>query len=409
LRRPLLVDGALAAAVALLVFQGLRYLVGDRYQVTSASMAPVLYGAPVGGDVVFVDKLADPAGRRRGELVVVQHPEQPGGYLVKRIAACGDEPGACWIDLRDGDVWLGPDRQRLERVCKAPLAALAETVAWATFPGAEARLDLAAAARSDERLRLSAFAGTAAAALAEWPRETRRRAGGRGEVRRPAGFVGTARDVDATFVARDGRPVRSGDDQGVLDCGLVVDFAAVDGEVLVVHESRREVLGFAWVPRTGAVQVWRDGEVVQQVAMAARTGAVRLRCGLLDDQLYLCLDDDPQQCWVWPRPPAWDGEARWFGGPRTHLHLGVGGGAAEVTQLTVCRDLYVFRERIAGMPGEPLGWPRYVAPGHWFLLGDNSFDSRDSRHFDAVASASFVGRPLAVLAPASQRRWLEGW
>jgi hypothetical protein len=50
-----------------------------------------------------------------------------------------------------------------------------------------------------------------------------------------------------------------------------------------------------------------------------------------------------------------------------------------------------------------------VAPGHWFLLGDNSFDSRDSRHFDAVASASFVGRPLAVLAPASQRRWLEGW
>src|SRR5690606_3354383 len=112
-------------------------------------------------------------------------------------------------------------------------------------------------------------------------------------------------------------------------------------------------------------------------------------------------DDDPQQCLLWPRPRAWDGERRPFGGPRTHLHLGVLGGEAELVGLTVCRDLYVFRERIAGMPGEPLGWPRYVAPGHWFLLGDNSFDSRDSRHFEAVSSATFVGRPLLVLAPAS--------
>jgi hypothetical protein len=148
---------------------------------------------------------------------------------------------------------------------------------------------------------------------------------------------------------------------------------------------------------------------VQHFALAARSGAVRLRCGVLDDQLYLCLDDDPGQCWVWPRPRAWDGERRWFGGPRTHLHLGIFGGEAEVTALTVCRDLHRFRERIAGMPGEVRGWPRYVPPGHWFLLGDNSFDSRDSRHFDAVPGEVFVGRPLVVLAPASERKWLEAW
>src|SRR5262245_48805362 len=130
-------DALAVAALASVVFQALRQWVGDRYLVPSESMQPTLYGDEHRGDVVFVDKLASAADLRRHDLAVFHSPEGPG-ILVKRVAALGDEPQRCWIELRNGDLWLGPNSQHLEREVKEPLDSRDLRVPWFRWPAPEA-------------------------------------------------------------------------------------------------------------------------------------------------------------------------------------------------------------------------------------------------------------------------------
>src|SRR5690606_5653493 len=95
-------DALVVAAVSVLTVQGLRRWYGDRYLVPSDSMQPTLFGDPVRGDVVFVDKFASRNSVGRGDLVVVDYPQRPGHQLVKRIAASGDEKGKTWINIQNG-------------------------------------------------------------------------------------------------------------------------------------------------------------------------------------------------------------------------------------------------------------------------------------------------------------------
>ena len=93
-------------------------------------------------------------------------------------------------------------------------------------------------------------------------------------------------------------------------------------------------------------------------------------------------------------------------GFRTLLHAGAVGQPLRPSAIAVDRDIYYARLRVAALPGSPGSWPRTVPKGHWFLLGDNCFDSRDSRQFGAVPKSSFLGAPCCVIGPPSRRRWL---
>ncbi len=406
----LLRDAALVAAVAVLVFQGLRRWCGDRCLVPSDSMEPVLHGDPVHGDRVFVARMASRANVGRGDLVVVRHPEEPGAQLVKRVAAVGDDPDACWIDLRDGDVWLGPDSQHLRREVKEPAAARGLRVPWAGWPGrAEARLDVAAA-RVGEALSLSvppldAAPGSLRTAFDGEARARRRQRHG-GAM--PAGFVGTSRAVDASYVERSGRPSRSGEDVGVSDCGMDLRVRSLPETFVGALDSRREAIVFVFTPSTGRLDVWRDGLDVATAQLPAITGGpCRIEFGRLDDRIFFLCGDVPAAAFVMARPREWNDRAAGSGWPRTHVYAGaLGSRPLELEDLLVFHDLHVFRERIAGMPGQAGSWPRPVPAGSWFLLGDNAFDSRDSRHFDAVPCDRFLGRPIAVLGPWPATRWL---
>jgi type IV secretory pathway protease TraF len=48
-----------------------------------------------------------------------------------------------------------------------------------------------------------------------------------------------------------------------------------------------------------------------------------------------------------------------------------------------------------------------VPTGRWFLLGDSSFDSHDSRQFGAVDTRLFLGTPCCVLGPWPRTRWVR--
>ncbi len=85
--------GALGAAVA-----ATRLV---RYEIAEASMEPTL--SP--GD--WTVGVRAPRRLRTGDVVVVDHPEQPGFELVKRVAAIGpvDVPGTD-IHLEPGEIWV---------------------------------------------------------------------------------------------------------------------------------------------------------------------------------------------------------------------------------------------------------------------------------------------------------------
>ena len=46
----------------------------------------------------------------------------------------------------------------------------------------------------------------------------------------------------------------------------------------------------------------------------------------------------------------------------------------------------------------------YIPVGHYFVLGDNSEDSEDSRYFGSITKKDVRGRPWMVVAPISRFR-----
>lgn len=400
-------DAMFVALAAVATVQCLRRFVGDRYLVPSGSMEPVLHGDPVGGDVVYVDKLASAATQRRRDLVVVQSPSEQGQLLVKRLAARGDDADACWIDLRQGDVWLGPDAQRLQREQKDPIAARGMRATWAAAPAtadAQQGLDLRACAAGGLTLPSLGSLATAQAQLRREPRQARLRRDGSPL---PDGCVGTARFVDAGCIDANGARHRAGADVLVADVGMAVAFAALQGELLLTVETRSEALTWRVQPAVGKAELWRDGDVVQAFDLPAPRGLVEF--GLLDDRVFLIADGRRDAMLVVARDPAWNlPPGQGAPGPRALAWVGVAGDGAQLaaTYVEAFRDVHAWREPILGMPGQSGGWPRHVPAGQWFLLGDSPFDSHDSRHFGPVPAAAFVGVPRAALGPWPRRRWV---
>ncbi len=397
-------DALVVAAVAVLTVQALRRWCGDRYVVPSGSMQPLLYGDPDRGDVVFVDKLTSASARARGDLVVVENPSSPGHQLVKRIVASGDDP-ECWVDILRGDVWLGENRQQLRREVKEPRAAMAQSVTWASSAAGRAAspLDLRAAPAGAAQTRslppMARALGDARAALSAAARIARHRELDDGVL--PVGVIGTASPVDACYVDVEGRRSVGGEDVFVADCGAQLSLGDPPEALLMSLETGDFAVTFVWEVARGALQVWMDGQAVveeRQVAVDAWTGEVAF--GRLDGRDFVLLGLEEEVVLETP------GEAR-TSRPKTWLHVGVvGDRAVEVRGVRVFRDIYYYREPVQSV-GPDKVWPKFVRPGHWFLLGDNGFDSRDSRQIGDVPTSSFMGVPARVIGPWGRARALE--
>jgi len=408
--RTLARDAIAVAVIAVLTVQALRRWCGDRYLVDSGSMQPVLYGDPNAGDIVFVDKLASAGARRRHDLVVVEHPDKPGQQLVKRIAACGDDKDACWIDIIQGDIWLGPDADHMYRETKDPLLARSMRVRWASFqPGKESKLlDLRAAVVEGDTMRLPAVSSSAVDTRVIFNAKTRsqRRLDPSRFV--PTGFVGNDKPVDGTYIDAKGVRGAVGEDWFMTDCGMELEVLDPT-ELLCSIDSNAEVLTFHWQPG-GCLELWRNGETVGSKRLPpTQKGPHLIEYGLLDDRAFFVVDGRADAMFVFARRPDWlPGEPGSSRGPRCFVYVGaVGDRPLCITSLHVFHDTYAWHERVVGLPREPKHWPLTVAPGKWFLLGDSPFDSRDSRHFGAVSTSKFLGLPRLVLGPWPRCRWLS--
>jgi signal peptidase I len=124
----------------------------------------------------------------------------------------------------------------------------------------------------------------------------------------------------------------------------------------------------------------------------------RLEASVFDRRLIVAVDgqplfepldyDDPL-----PRPPA----------DESPIALGVPGGDLAVTELKVYRDIY-YTNTLGGLPRHPhaVDAPCMLGSDEYFVLGDNSPVSNDSRFWSAspvVPRSMFLGKPFLVHLP----------
>jgi signal peptidase I len=406
-------DTLVVAVVAAVVFQALRRTVADRYIVPSDSMQPLLYGSRDAGDVVLVDKLAKARDLRRYDTAVFRSPEDPRSQLVKRVVALGDDFQHSWLELRDGDLWLGGDEQHLERDVKDPLATRDLRLPWFEWPsrnqdpveqtmllpagrgplGAivvpsldsidEARKQLAKPSRAN-RMRLNSWLGD------RW--------------------LASLRAVDAGSIDAEGQRRRDGGSYAVDDVGIdcAVDLQGCR-RVFCGLLQRPDLWAFHWEVDTGTVELWRNGETVALHTLPrGLESARRLEFGFLDGRFFLCVDGRADALWCEVRRPDWLPVDKPMPDmlPKNQLILGaIGPSGLHVQRFTVFRDIYWYRERMLG--AKQVASAVHLDPGTAYLLGDNSFDSRDSRTIGPVSLTAFIGRPRCVLGPWSRKRWLS--
>ncbi|MFG0318068.1 MAG: S26 family signal peptidase, partial [Planctomycetota bacterium JB042] len=87
---------------------------------------------------------------------------------------------------------------------------------------------------------------------------------------------------------------------------------------------------------------------------------------------------------------------------RNEPSLAVVSGRARLRGLTVTRDVFYTENGCDHAVRAPFAIPA----GEAFLLGDNSVNSRDSRHFGSVPLDRFVGRPFLIFRPLGRWRFL---
>ncbi len=419
--KALLREAVAVVLVSGLVFQVLRHQVAERYVIPSGSMQPTLYGAEPGGDVVLVDMLVGVETLRRYDLgVFSQHDSRQ--HLVKRVVSLGGE----WVELRDGDLFVGPSEQRLMRDVKHPLDARDLRIVWLRWPATEPRPDGSVEPNADlialtgprqgGAPMLPVFASAEQALIGCTEAERRRIGELEPKDRLATGdWLATTQSIDASYVDARGGHSAEGRDVPVGDFGVDLRFdAAGVREILCRIDLRPDAWTLRWMLATGSVELFRNGKPVSvadsgvashRVIDPSRSGAVRVEAGRLDGQFFLCVDGDRDGLWIASHRPEWvaadPGPAAWML-PKNGLFLAaVASTPCRVASLTVFRDIHWFRPplNVGSLPGMHSGDAKHVPEGMAYLLGDNSVDSRDSRMFGPVPQDAFVGRPSFVLGP----------
>lgn len=386
--RPLLVLGRallaewkplLAGVVGALLVQA---FVVNIYGVRKHSMEPTLH-AEEGrtGDRVAVFKLAYLlGGPRRWELCVFRK-EREGHNVVKRVVGLPGE----WIRIEDGDVWVGPGPSDLRLLKKSPEELMRLAVPLADLgvrPLASSEdpiweFDPARWARDGERL--VARPGPNAPARLEW----------RGLLH--GGYLEDGGESSFSTIA-------------VRDFGCELEWEPGSGEAGLAVALQAMGRTFEARVQGGELLLRADGAERLRLPIGPAGAGRPLSLALFQADLRLFLraggswrtvELDP-----WPDPlevarlrPRWNG-----------LSIEATGAGGRLGGLRVLRDLY-FTDIQGGRHGTGRD-PAFCDVDEYFLLGDNSGVSEDSRHYGPVKASDLVGRPFLVLLPLRRLRWL---
>jgi signal peptidase I len=157
----------------------------------------------------------------------------------------------------------------------------------------------------------------------------------------------------------------------------------------------------------GAIEVRRSGRILpgiharpdgQALLAAARSRTIHLEASVMDRRLQVAVDGI-----LLFDPFDYDDPAFFPYTAESPVALGVRGGSVEVGDLKVYRDVH-YTDSLAGVPRRPFGIdsPYAIGPDQFFVLGDNSSVSNDSRFWNAspvVPRELFLGKPFLVHLP----------
>jgi len=357
-------DNLEAVAMAIVMALFLKQFVVEAYKIPTGSMQPTLVGDAQAEvqDRILVDKLSYVLrAPERWEVAVFTYPLDRAKTLVKRIVGVGPEE----LLIRHGDLWRrapGGEWQVLRR----PPAVMAEH--WKP-------LDLDGS--PDSRwIPRNLPAGS------DWRFE------GRAITARGTGFAafrGASESITDGYL--DGYPPalvpwlptsgKESDLNPVGDLRVSGTITALPGLValrLVLVEGTRsyrcELAGPGAGPQgDSSLEAGSFGTPADLPARlpyrlpAAR--AVRFALQNLDDRLVLELDGEPLL--ALELQPAED--------QTSSVSLALEGEGADLAELSVARDVYYT---------STLAEPFVVEAGHYFMLGDNTQDSSDSREWRYV-------------------------
>ncbi len=347
----------------------------------------------VGGDYVLVDRTAfSIRPPRRWEIVAFRRSSQADQILVKRVVGLPGES----IEIRHGDVYADG---RLLRKDLAQQRALAVLVHDASFqPRREpARPRRWRAERADSRWK-AVGAGFAHAA---------------GPQDEPIDWLvyhhGRQSPVTDLSGYNPWQPRREEDVHPVADLMLSFRLGYVSGggtfHVRMGDGRDRFEARLTFERDQGHYGVFCNDRRLPHAAgkLSAARGQRLVEVSLVDQQFLLALDGRTLVAWSYERPE-----------PRPipsacPLAIGVQGLQATVGDLRVYRDVYYTDPMGSHGPG-PSNPPRRLGAGQYYVLGDNSPVSEDSRQWPKwgeVDAKLFVGKPLAAVAPA--RFSLGGW
>ncbi|MFO7899421.1 MAG: signal peptidase I [Planctomycetota bacterium] len=412
-----------------LIFVGpavaVRHFYLESFYIPTSAMAPTLIGKEAGGDRILVDKLRyvrEPPQRwdvvvfeidktridchRAGLTQQATPPEiterlngtisHPGrARYVNYVKRLVGRPGES-IQIKNGDVFIDG------RICRKPEAverALLVPVdgAGAEQPGGESVFD-----------RWAPTNGEAVRAEGDVLHLRGTRAAGGAEVR--------YRHPIEDRVDADPRTTRRREQMGdfniVGDLELRLRFRHVAGAGRLVGrlEENGSVYEFD-LPlggREDGARLYRNGREVAQAEPVPTAGACELRFSNIDARVTLWMDGKIVVRYVNDAP----GEARLEGVVRVPGHAGQSGASfgahgcdVDVHAVGLWRDIYYPGDRVRQKFA--VGAPFRLGRDEWFVLGDNSPNSFDSRHWGVVKSPRIVGKGIYVFAPADRKKWIE--
>jgi signal peptidase I len=357
---------------------------------------------PCNGDRVLVQKfLFDFRPPGRWEVAVFHFPGDPSQAYVKRVVGLPGET----IRLAKGDVWVdgvvarkGPEDVRAMRI-------LVHDGRYA--PGDSDRYPRWAFRRGE----------SASEESSGWSQ------GPDGFHRRPVGPVGRSDDVDDWLVYRNWDPsleryapirdyygYNGGDgrsDNAVRDVGLEAQAKlgpGVESLALSLRSGGDRFLVRIPTRAREPVEVERNG-VARKVFLrcnplaSGAPGEVHtIEAWVFDARLMVLVDGSPLF-----EPYDYDDPADAPWNDESPIALGVRGGTLEVPEMRVYRDVY-YTSNLGAAFRRPNGVvePVDLGPGEYFVLGDNSPVSNDSRFWTqgpVVRRELFLGKPFLVHLP----------